>query len=144
MLLVKHRSDETPVFICSYYTAEIVICKLHCLNVGPLVNVSNDNALVFNDHVFILYLHNLTSIYTYAAELCVLLYFSFQTQTQCLISLGPLIAVHYLVHTHTHRTAHSQLTFCVRHFTTIRGSAIFCWPCQCCYQRSSYSLNPDV
>lgn len=142
MLLVKHRSDETPVFLCSYYTAEIVLCKLHFLNVGPLVNESNDYAFVFNDHVFILCLHNLSSIYTYTPELCVLLYFSFQTQTQCLISLGSLIAVHYLVHTHW--TACSQLTSCVRHFTTIRGSAIFHWPCQCCYQRISYSLNPDV
>ena len=132
VLLVKHRNDETPVLLCSYYVAELTVCKLHCLNVGPLVNVLTDYAFVFNDHVFVFYWHNLSSICTYTAELYVLLYFSFQTQTQCLISSGYLIAVHYLVHTPD----------CP--FTTVRGSAIFCWPCQCCYQGSSYSLNPDV
>lgn len=99
VLPIKQSSNEIPVFLYNYCVAGIALCKLHCLNDRPLVNVSTDYAFVFNGHVFIFYLHNLSSIYTNTAELCVLLYFSFQTQTQCLISSGTLIGVNYLVHT---------------------------------------------
>jgi len=62
-------------FLYSYYIAEIALCKLQCLNDGPLFNVSTDYAFLFNGHVLhILFTYPKQHLHQHSRVVCTSLF----------------------------------------------------------------------